>query len=458
MKRTIEIYLGAEDTHVGTLIYAQDGGRESSSFIYSPAWMASPDSFALCPSLPKKAGHSTRSKKRGASVFFDCFADTEPNGWGRKVILRDHAHRRKGGNEAKAPLPELNSLDFLLWVDDFSRMGALRLKDESGEFCSKTPESRRKTPPVLKFAQLIASTRAIELHQETREDLDYLRGRGSDLDGMRPKCTVIDTDGSLCLAKFPSVEDTMSITAAEILALALAGKAKIRVPDARLVNSDGAPVAVLKRFDRVGQQRKMYLSAASMLDDFEGVSDHAYSEIADAIRKYGAFAARDTEELWRRMIFNILIRNADDHLHNHGFLHVRQDQWELAPAFDINPFPDKRHVLKLWITEGGGESGSIQEALSAAPLFGLKSSRALDILREVVDATAQWRHTAKSLKMSKADIDQLGGAFEHEQRREALRQLNPTVAVQTKFAADSSNQAKDVTPAAPRAHTRRVKP
>jgi serine/threonine-protein kinase HipA len=128
------------------------------------------------------------------------------------------------------------------------------------------------------------------------------------------------------------------------------------------------------------------------------------------------------------MVFNILIRNTDDHLHNHGFLHVRNGQWELAPAFDVNPFPEKRHVLKLWITEGSGESGSVVDAMRAASTFGLKAGRSMEILKEVVDATSSWRDVARKLKMSNHDIDELADAFEHEQRQEAIRQIRPSIA------------------------------
>lgn len=337
MRVEIDVHLDRVDEPIGLLVYSQDGQRESCQFKYTDSWMASDQFFALCPQLPKQAGFATRGKKDRGSVFFDCFADTEPNGWGKKVILRDVAHQRQDQGKDGVPAV-LNSLDFLLWVDDFARQGALRFRDKSGCFLRDAPPERRKTPPVLSFSQLLASSRAVELNKDTRQDLEYLRGRGSDLDGMRPKCTVIDTDGTLCLAKFPSVGDTRPVTHAEMLAIEVAKASGIRVQDARLIDSDGVPVVLIKRFDREGTSRKMYLSAASMLDDFEGTDDHAYTEFADIIRTRCASVTRDMEEMWRRMVFNILIKNVDDHLHNHGFLHVKKDKWELAPAFDINPF------------------------------------------------------------------------------------------------------------------------
>lgn len=418
MKVELEVCLGAEGTHIGDLVYSKEGHRESCQFKYTEAWLQAPESFALCPQLKKQAGHQSRSSKGNGSVFFDCFADTQPNGWGKKVILRDYAHQKNETGKGNLP-SELTSVDFLLWVDDFTRQGALRFRDKNGVFCKDSPPERRKAPPVLSFEQLIASTRAIELNKDTKRDLEYLRGRGSDLDGMRPKCTIIDTNGDLCLAKFPSVGDTRSITMAEILAIQMSRASGIRTQQARMVNSDGVPVVLINRFDRVGLERRMYLSAGSMIDDFDGKEDHAYTEIADVIRQSGAYPERDIEELWRRMVFNILIKNVDDHLHNHGFLHVKKGKWELSPAFDINPFPEKQHVLKLWISEDSGISGEIGHAIEATKRFGISEVRAKEVMRDLLTGTSNWASQARKIGLSKFDVDALSEAFEHDQRRAA---------------------------------------
>jgi serine/threonine-protein kinase HipA len=424
----IEVCLGQEGRHIGDLIYAHEGQRESVQFRYTDSWLNSPQFYPLCPELGKSVGYFSRSKKGNGSVFFDCFADTEPNGWGRKLILRDHALQKQQAPSHK-PLAELSSLDFLLCVDDFSRQGALRFRRSGGDFLNYTPPERRKTPPALTFEQLIASTRAVELGQETQRDLELLRGRGSDLDGMRPKCTVIDLTGALSLAKFPSVGDTRSITRSEMLAIELAGLSGINVQKARLVSSDGVPVLLIARFDRENGERRMYNSAATVLSDFDGQEDHAYTELSDAIRQHGCFVDRDTEELWRRMVFNILIRNVDDHLHNHGFLHVRSGQWELAPAFDINPFPEKKHILKLWISEESGLSGQMGDALKAISRFGIKPVRAKEILKKILEGTQHWREHALKLGIPKLERDELEGAFDHEQRKIAQEFLVEKVVV-----------------------------
>jgi len=415
MKREIAVFLGEDPVRIGTLSYAQDGNRESCAFAYDDAWLASTDAFELSPSLPLRAGWRHHSKGKGGSVFFDCIADTEPNGWGKKVILRDGARQRQDGNADRQPL---NSLDFLLSVDDFSRLGALRFRDEQGEFVRiSTPSG---SPPMIELKHLVASSRAVEMGKETERDLAFLRGRGTSLEGMRPKASIVDDSGNLYLAKFPSAEDTRNVVAGEIMALQLASDAKIRVPDFRLVDSGGVPVALIRRFDREAGKRVMYVSAATLLQaDSEG--EHTYTEIVDTLRQRSAFAKDDMAELWRRMAFNILIKNVDDHLHNHGFLHYGHGRWALAPAFDLNPFPDKAHVLKTWISEETGESGSIRDAYETARHFGLDKTQAAAILGEVVKAASGWQRVAASLGMKRNEIQEFEPAFEHAQMKEAIR-------------------------------------
>ncbi|MGV7207919.1 type II toxin-antitoxin system HipA family toxin [Oxalobacteraceae bacterium A2-2] len=271
-----------------------------------------------------------RRRRREDSVFHFAFADTAPDGWGCKVIARDHAKRRKAAQQAgKAAIAaELNDMDFLLGVDDFSRIGALRLADpDSNEFLRVMEEGGRGTPPLLELAQLMAASRAVELNRETEADLRYLRGRGTSIGGMRPECSVIDDDGHLAIGKFPSVSDERCLTRGEVLALHLAAAAGITVAESRVVMSDDIPVALIRRFDRMaGDGRIPYLSAASMLQATRR-EDHAYTQIAEVIVANCVDPGADLEQLWRRLVFNLLITNVDDHVQNHGFLHVEPGQW-----------------------------------------------------------------------------------------------------------------------------------
>jgi serine/threonine-protein kinase HipA len=344
--------------------------------------------------------------------------------------LRDHAKRRQAARRAgqQPEAVQLQALDFLLAVDDESRVGALRLQDETGVFCRATEPGRRTAPPLIELKQLLSAPRAVETETETAADLAYLRGRGTSLGGMRPKCTVVDGDGRLAIGKFPSIKDERPVTKGEVLAMQLAKTSGLRVAEARLVDSDGAPVALIRRFDRtVDGGRIPYLSAATLLgSDPADPQEHFYTEIVDALRLHGAEVQFDLEELWRRMAFFVLINNIDDHLHNHGFLHASHGQWRLAPAFDLNPFPDRVRELKTWISEETGPEATIEALLSVLAYFRISRSRANEILGRIEQALSKWREVGAALGMTNQELDQFAEAFEHPEREAARKAMLQT--------------------------------
>lgn len=335
--------------------------------------------------------------------------------------MKQREARRQTGQANDATL---SSMDFLLAVDDASRVGALRFADEDGVFQRAPEVGRRAVPALIELAALMSASHAVENNTETAADLAYLRGRGTTLGGMRPKCTIVDDDGHLAIGKFPSVTDERAVTKGEVLALCLARAAGIDAATARIVESDSLPVAVIRRFDRDGDgQRIMYVSAATMIGvDRRGPEEHSYAEIVDAIRVRGADAQDDIEELWRRIAFSILITNTDDHLLNHGFLHETGDLWQLSPAFDINPAPDRARELSLWITEETGPEASIGNLMAAAPYFQIKPGRARAILAKIERAVSQWRKKGREIGMTDAELEPFTTAFEH-QERDAVRAI-----------------------------------
>ena len=423
MKRTIDVVLG-EGQQVGTLRYDLQGSRENAAFEYGAVWLGDPARFALGPTLPIQAGPQFHRKSKDGSLFHAAIADTEPDGWGRRVIMRDHIKRRQElRREGKEETQPLNALDYLLAVDDASRVGALRFRDEDGVFRRAQEEGRRTAPPLVELGHLLSASRAVEANKETAADLAYLRGRGTSLGGMRPKCTVIDEDGALSIGKFPSIADERAVTKGEVLALTLAKNAGINAAAARVVESQGLPVALIRRFDRRGDgQRLMYVSAATMLGvEPTEPEEHSYTEIVDAIRVHGADAQADIEELWRRIAFSILITNVDDHLRNHGFLHEDREFWRLSPAFDINPSPERVRELKTWISEEAGPDMTIDALMSVIAYFRITRARAKGILSEVVHAMDNWRMTGRSIGMSDGELEPFVDAFEHGERDAAKK-------------------------------------
>lgn len=424
MKRTIAIALGDNGRSLATLRYDVQGARENAAFEYDADWLAAVDRFALDPGLLLVAGPQFHRKGRHGSVFHGAVADTEPDGWARRVILRDHAKRRQEARRAGegGDAAALNALDFLLAVDDVSRVGALRFRDERGVFQRAAEEGRRTAPPLIELGMLLTASRAVETNSETAADLRFLRGRGTSLGGLRPKCTIVDADGRLSIGKFPSAADDRAVTKGEVLALRLAAAAGIDAAHGHLVESEGESVAVIRRFDRPdGGGRLMYVSAATMLGVEADAGEHAYTEIVDALRAHGAAPQADTEELWRRIAFSILITNVDDHLRNHGFLHVDRGQWRLAPAFDVNPFPERARELKTWVSEDTGPEATIEALMSVLPYFRIAAPRAREILGVVERAVSQWRAVGRGLGMSPSELDQFADAFEHGERDAARR-------------------------------------
>lgn len=421
VSETIEVRLGAAGLPVGRLSYLCQGRREVSQFAYADSWLDSPDRFEISPDLPLEAGYQPkRAANAQDSAFHFALADTEPDAWGRRVIERVHAKARR----ANPGLALLNELDYLCAVDDFSRVGALRLCKE-GQYLGTTDEGRRTTPPLIELERIYQASRAVETSKDTAEDLRYLQGKGTSLGGMRPKCTVLDENSRLAIGKFPSVTDTINVTRAEVLALRLAHAAGIETAGSRCVTINGTPVALIERFDRVGDDRRIpYLSAASMLQASRQ-EDRAYTEIVDIIRQRCARPDEQARQLWRRLVFNLLITNTDDHLQNLGFLYDGHGLWRLAPAFDLNPMPDKLRESKTWLTEDTGPIDSIEMLLGACNYFALSRPQALQILNEVLDAVLQWRRVALTpeVGLTNEELGAFEDAFEHDQTDDAREAL-----------------------------------
>ena len=244
---------------------------------------------------------------------------------------------------------------------------------------------------------------------------------GSSLGGARPKASIRENDGTLSIAKFPKRDDDYPLVEWEFVALTLAKQAGLTVPEFRLENIAGRAVLILRRFDRHDATRIPFLSAMSMI----GASDnepHSYLELMDALRLYGASPEADGHQLWRRIVFSILISNTDDHLRNHGFLLEGQRGWRLSPVYDVNPVPAevKERTLSTAINQND-TTASLDLALSVADNFGLKKSAAQTIAGDVGNAVANWRKTAADCGISKPNIERMASAFAHKDLTQALR-------------------------------------
>lgn len=388
-----DVCLGKAEKPLGRLIFVKDGQREFSQFAYRDEWLADARFFDVSPDLHRQSGYQLRKPPtRNDSCFFLAMADTEPDAWGRRVIARSHAKARA----KDASLGPLTEADYLASVDDFSRVGALRLRDATGHYLRRVADGARSTPAFLELEKILLASRAVEMSQETAEDLAYLQGKGTSLGGMRPKCTILDSDGALSLGKFPSVNDERCVTRGEVLALRLAQLAGIASAQARIVVVQNQPVAMIRRFDRTPEQHRIpYISGATLLQ-VRRDDEHSYTEIVDMMRAQCGNFLEDVRQLWRRLVFNHLITNVDDHLQNIGFLYIGNNQWRLAPAFDLNPFPDKDKESKTWLSEDSGPITSIRQLMEQAARFELPQPQAQTVLEEVVAAVRRWKEVALS--------------------------------------------------------------
>ncbi len=376
----------------------------------SSSWLDHPARFALEPALVLSHGpqHTAAGRR-----LFGAVGDSAPDRWGRLLIQRDE---RRKAREAKREPRTLGEIDYLVAVGDVARQGALRLAEkEGGPFLA----AGAQIPPLVRLPALLDAALRITGDGGSDEDLKLLLAPGSSLGGARPKASVVDRHGQLTIAKFPQHGDLIPTVQWEAVALKLAAAAKISTSEWDMKELAGRSVILLRRFDRVGEQRIPFLSAMSMLDAADN-EQRSYLEIADVIRRYGAKAEEDCAQLWRRIVFSILISNADDHLRNHGFLYDPAGGWRLAPAYDLNPVPVdiKPRVLTTAIDETDG-TASLDLAFAVAKHFGIKPDQARVIAADVGAAVKGWRKTAKSLGLTPDEIDRMASAFEHKELRKA---------------------------------------
>lgn len=408
--RRVRVALGEALHPVGEIVFEFDGRREACMFRYVPEWLEHTGAFAISPATMPLAGtpfYSAASRERPRSALPGPLADGAPDSWGRGLIR-------------KASSGVLTELDYLLAADDVTRQGALRYLDEEGRPLART------YPPTPRLAELDELRRLTGLGVDdlnrVPEAWERLLGSAGSLGGARPKASVRDERGNLTIAKFTPDDDTMPIERAEVAALKLARAAGVNAASARIELGDtDRPVALVDRFDRIAGDRVHYLSAQSFLGA-ETATGAYYTDVADALRAHALDPRAQLTELFRRMLFTILVSNNDDHLKNHGLLHAGGGLWVLSPAFDINPQPHRRRQLETGISEISGNAASIDAAVDAAPFFDIEREAAVVMLSGIVSTIdEQWRACCRASGMIPAEIEMYEPAFDHDETRIARR-------------------------------------
>ena len=391
----------------GRLWIHAKGSHESASFEYDDGWINARHSFALEPALQIGTGPFHTATGR---ALFGAIGDSAPDRWGRTLLAR---RERLEAKETGRPPRTLLEIDYLLGLSDFTRQGALRFKREAnGPFLALGAD---QVPPILELGRLLQAAERVAGDEETKEDLQLLLAPGSSLLGSRPKASVRGSNGALMIAKFNRPDDDYNVGRWEAVAMSLAMMAGLDIASWSVEHVEGRTVMLMRRFDRRGELRIPFLSAMSMLEALDG-EHRSYTEIADALRMHSASTSDDLRELWRRIVFTVLISNTDDHLRNHAFLYAGEQGWRLSPAYDLNPVPTdvRPRILSTAIVEGEDRSASMDLAFLAADHFNIEHDEARRIAQEIAQAVAKWRGVAQNLGASQRECDRMATAFEHE--------------------------------------------
>jgi len=405
----VDVYvsIGDRDVRAGRLFAHHRHGAESATFTYDSGYLADVEAYELDPALPLVAGGLQTPERR---AMFNTFTDAAPDRWGRGLI--DRLERLRTSTSGTAPR-RLTEFDYLVGVRDDLRQGALRLSDPAtGTFVATDDVG---VPTLTDLPELLSIAARVEDEVAGTAELQRLVRAGSSLGGARPKTHVITPEGRLAIAKFPSNNaDTWNVMAWEKIALDLARRAGIEVPESDLIRVSGRSVLITYRFDRTASNRRIgYSSALTMLEAVDG-DTRSYLEIADAISDRSPRATADLAQMWTRMAFNVLISNTDDHLRNHGFLYAGSGAWRLSPAFDLNPNPEPGLKYLATAIDDVETRARIETLLEVAPYFRLDNADAASVLRRVEGATAGWRATASRVGLSNHEISQMEPAFVHE--------------------------------------------
>ena len=415
MKRIVYVY--ADWVELGTPIligelYSETlRGKEIFSFEYNNAWLKSDYAYQIDPDLGLFEGIQYLNDQKSN---FGLFLDSSPDRWGRVLMKRREAALAR---KEERKINKLFETDFLLGVFDGHRMGALRFKlNKDGSFLNDNKDLA--SPPWTSIRQLEQISLRLE-EDDSLDDPDYLKwlqmlvSPGSSLGGARPKASVLDSEGNLWIAKFPSKNDTDNIGAWEMVTYELAIQSGIDMAECKAEKfSSNQHTFLTKRFDRTTEGKRIHFASAMTLLGYVDGADASigvsYLELVDFITKYGANPENDLKQLWRRIVFSICVSNTDDHLRNHGFL-LTYRGWVLSPAYDINPV-ETGIGLKLNISEDDNAL-DLDLALSVAPYFRIEKKEGSLIIDEIKNVVSQWKKYANAYGISRLEQENKADAF-----------------------------------------------
>ncbi|MEZ4272250.1 MAG: type II toxin-antitoxin system HipA family toxin [Myxococcota bacterium] len=367
-------------------------------FFYGRRYLARKDAIALDPlHLPL-----TPQRFYTQQSMFGALRDASPDSWGRFLV------------EKRLGVSGLTEIDYLL-QGGTDPVGALNFSSASD--APPRPPQRLALSSFIELTRLMEAFENLEQHGKIDTQILDLLQFGSSMGGARPKAVVEDST-SLWLAKLNRPDDRMNYVRVEHATMTLALACGLNVPTTRVVTISNRDLFLIRRFDRdwdvnSGQYRKKhFLSALTITGRTEMESPRSsYGELAQLARTFCHAPKQQNQELFRRMIFNVLCNNADDHLRNHGFL--REDQgYVLSPAYDILPLPQATytHYLHLGLGQRGKEA-TLANALSDTVPYGLSRDEARNIALHIQSVTRAWETHFRSQGVSQNDIESVRDCF-----------------------------------------------
>lgn len=402
---------------VGELGYESLRGSDSYCFKFDNEWLKKHGDLQLSDDLNNYPGQQYTQPEKD---IFGCFSDALPDRWGRTLLLQ---REQISAMEDNRPVRRLSSFDFLTGIDDFSRMGGFRFKEDPQSDFINISESL-KIPPLTDIRELIAASAEIEKCEERnvlpdRKWVSQLVQPGSSLGGARPKACMIDTDKTLYIAKFPSRKDEYDTGLWEHFSHLLATKAGITTAKTKVLTTGEKYHTLLsQRFDRTQEWKRIHFASAMTLlgldDGDNATTGHGYLDIVDFIIQNCTNVESNLQELYRRVVFNICMGNSDDHFRNHGFL-LTSKGWTLSPTYDLNPTLNEYQSLLISSTSNKADIGIL---LAACEDYMLNRETAEKIISEVVEAVKGWREQAVRLNISKKEIDLFAGVLDKRYKME----------------------------------------
>ncbi len=383
---------------VGELCYEKLRGSDSYAFQYDEHWLKGHAEVKLSEDINNYPG--MQYTQPGQDVF-GCFSDALPDRWGRTMLKR---REQILASEEKRAVRSLSSFDYLMGIDDFSRMGGFRFKKElEGEFINVS--ASLKIPPLTELKDLLHASREIEKSEEAnvlpeKKWIAQLIQPGSSLGGARPKASVLDEKGNLCIAKFPSRKDDYDAGLWEHFSHLLAQKAGIEVAQTKVLGGLGKYHTFLsRRFDRKDEAKRVHFASSMSLlglkDGDNAQGGYSYLDMVDFILQGCCDVEQNLQELYRRVAFNMCIGNSDDHFRNHGFL-LTQKGWTLSPAYDMNPTLNEYQSL---LVNESSNKADISVLLDSCESYLIKKEIAANIIQEVQTAVSGWESLAVQLQI-----------------------------------------------------------